>query len=124
MGPCLPPGPHRPMCSMPPRLRECLVGFRPLPPAHYRRDACPERSISVEDPSAHGATYQLPPSPRASPLAAALETLFDFGVLLVQPLPSLLRQRILEAIAGVVPRQHVDARVQRGEAGLPGHLRE
>lgn len=57
-------------------------------------------------------------------LTVALETLVDFSIFLIQPLPPLLREWVLVSVAGVMPGQHVNGRVQRREAGLTGHLRE
>ena len=57
-------------------------------------------------------------------LTVALETLVDFGIFLIQPLPPLLRKGVLVSITSVMPGQHVNRCVQRREAGLTGHLRE
>lgn len=60
----------------------------------------------------------------ATCLTVALKTLFDLRILLVQPLPPLLRQRVLVPITRVMTRQHVDGGVQSRETGLSRHIGE
>ena len=57
-------------------------------------------------------------------LTPTFERPFDFSVLLVQPLASLFRERILVSVRGVMPGQDIDGGVKSAETRLSSDLGE